>query len=461
MKIPILKDSALKDPTLKGLALMDRVQMLLAAALGIALMWWLAWPGYFTFDSATQLAQARGMIPLDDANPPIMALAWRGLERMWTYPGVMFVAITLCYWYALAALVWRLFDNARWRWLVFVLVALWPPAFVTLCHVWKDCAMAAALLAACACIMAWRRGGHPAWIGGALLWLAVSSCLRYNAILAAAPLTLWLCWPRVAQSALRTRATASVVALILTAALLIVPSLFARAVGATPRHAWTTVALWDLAGVSIREHTMLIPARLFNQPTSVEDLALDYTPVTNVDTFLQNRIKLSYYQDYSTEDLDALWQAWTGAILHHTHAYLAHRLAFSRWQFLGYAQDTPHALAFSPNRYNQTFIKLDLPDVDPQVPWLRAMEWLRTTPLFAGIWYVLIAIVAAVIAWRRRRARDPLPVLMLTASALGNALPLAIISGSCDFRYMIWTVLAALLALPLALLPARAETANS
>ena len=49
--------------------------------------------------------------------------------------------------------------------------------------------------------------------------------------------------------------------------------------------------------------------------------------------------------------------------------------------------------------------------------------------------------------------RDPLPVFALTASALGNALPLALISGSCDFRYMIWTVLTALLALPLALQP--------
>jgi hypothetical protein len=460
MKTPVLKDPPLKDPVLKGLALMDRVQMLLAAVLGITLMWWLAWPGYFTYDSAHQLAEARGVLPLGDVHPPLMALVWRGLERIWAYPGVMFALITIGYWYALTALVWRLIDKVAWRWVVFVLIALWPPLFITMCHVWKDCALVSALLAACVCIVIRRDGGHPAWIGFAVLWLAVGTCLRHNAIVAAVPLTLWLCWPRAAQPGLRARATGSAIAAMLCVILLISPSLFARAVGAAPRHAWAAVALWDLAGISIREDTMLIPARLLNRPTSVADLAHDYTPVTNVDTFVPGRIKLSYDQDYTKADVDALWNAWTGAILHHPRAYLAHRLAFSRWQFLGYEQDTPSGLAFSPNRYDQAFLKLGLPQVDPQVPWLRAMEWLRTTPLFAGIWYVLIAIVAAVIAWRRRRARDPLPVLMLTASALGNALPLAIISGSCDFRYMIWTVLAALLALPLALLPARAETAN-
>ena len=72
----------------------DRLQKLFAATLGIALMFWLAWPGFFSFDSATQLAQARGILPLDDANPPLMALAWRGLERIWAYPGVMFAAKT-------------------------------------------------------------------------------------------------------------------------------------------------------------------------------------------------------------------------------------------------------------------------------------------------------------------------------------------------------------------------------
>ena len=125
--------------------------------------------------------------------------------------------------------------------------------------------------------MNWRRGGHSAWIVGAVLWLAVSGCLRYNAILAAAPLALWLCWPRVARPGLRARVAGSAAAAMLGAILLVAPTLFARSVGASPRHAWTTVALWDLAGVSIREHTMLIPARLFNRPTDLTDLAHDFS----------------------------------------------------------------------------------------------------------------------------------------------------------------------------------------
>jgi hypothetical protein len=287
----------------------------------------------------------------------------------------------------------------------------------------------------------------------------VGCCLRDNAITIAAPLALWLCWPSTARANLRGAAIAGAGALLLSVALLAVPPLVARAAGAAPRHAWAAVALWDIAAVSIRENQMLIPPRLLNRPTTVADLAHDFTPVTNVNTFLPGRIKLSYDHDYTKDDIDALWGAWIGVIVHHPRAYLAHRLAFSRWQYLGYEKDTPKGLAFSPNRYDQSFIKLGLPQIDPRVPWLRALEWLRTTPLFAGIWYVLAAILAAAIAWRRRAARDPLPVLMLAASALGNALPLALISGSCDFRYLVWTVLTALIALPLALAPGTGERA--
>ncbi len=434
-----------------------RTQSLLAATLGLSLMFWLAWPGFFTYDSAFQLAQARGLLPLDDANPPLMAMVWRGLDHLWAYPGTLFALICVGYWWTLAALIWRLFYRAAWRWGVFVAVAIWPPLFVTMCHVWKDCAMTAVLLAACACIANHRRGDHSVWAILAVGWLAIACCLRYNAITSVAPLLLWLFWPRAAQRRARTYARACAIAVVVSAALLMVPPLFARAVGATPRHAWVAIALWDVAGVSIRENQMLIPPRLLNRPTTVADLAHDFTPVTNVNTFLPGRIKLSYDHDYTPDDVAAAWDAWTGVIVHHPRAYFAHRLAFSRWQYLGYEQDTPKGLAFSPNRYDQPFIKLGLPQVDPRAPWLRALEWMRTTPLFAGIWYVLLALGAAAIAWRRRAVHDLLPVLMLSASALGNALPLALISGSCDFRYLIWTVLTSLIALPLALAPATGE----
>lgn len=436
-----------------------RRQAGLAALLGLALMFWLAWPGYFTYDSASQLAQARGLLPLGDVHSPLMTLTWRGLDRLWPYPGAMFALISVGYWFALAALVWRLFARTTWRWGVFALAAVWPPLFVTMCHVWKDCAMTAALLAACVCIARFRRSAGRAWIFLALVWLAIACCLRHNAITAIAPLALWLCWPRDGWPTARVGWRAFALAAGLSMVLLAIPPIFARAVGAAPGHPWSAVALWDVAAVSIRENRMLIPPRLLRRPTTVADLAHDFSPLTNVDTFLPGRIKLGYDSDYTAQDVAAVWDAWLDVIVHHPRAYLAHRLAFSRWQFLGYDKDTPKGLAFSPNRYDQPFIKLGLPPADPQAPWLRVLGWMRTTPFFAGIVYVLLAALAIAIAWRRRALLDPVPTLALALSGLGNALPLAIVSGSCDFRYLIWTVLAALIALPLALRPARGERA--
>jgi len=440
-------------------------QPALAAALGIALMLWLTWPGFYTYDSITQLAEVRGVERLGDEHPPLMVLAWRLVDRIWSNPGGMFALMVASYWSALAALVWRLFDGSARRWLLFALFGLWPPAFIVICHVWKDGIMAAALLAACACIVGWHRHGRRSSVVFAVLWLLVTACLRHNAILAAAPLAVWLAWPRSASAnsdrpsppirsaVLRTGA----ISLLIFIVMAITPPLLARAVGARPGHIWTIIALWDLAGISVHENRVVIPPSEIIGTLSVDELRRGYVPYGAAALFDLGKIRLSYDMDFSPTELASLRSAWLRGIRDYPMSYLHHRMAFSRYQFLGYPRDAIRDLAFSPMRIELPVLPLHLPPVDTTAPWLRMMEWLRPTPLFAGLLYVLMAFVAAFIAWRRRRVRDPLPALALSISALANALPLAIISGSADFRYMIWSVLSALLALALALQPAPRE----
>jgi hypothetical protein len=432
-----------------------------AALLGIALMLWLAWPGFYTYDSVNQLEQVRGILRLGDEHPPLMVLVWRLVDRIWSNPGGMFALLVACYWAALAALVWKLFDGGVRRWFAFALVGLWPPAFIVLCHVWKDGLTAAALLAACAGIVGWRRSGSRSGRVFAVLWLVVAACLRHNAILAAAPLALWLAWPRAIgdgrqRVALRTASFTAVVCL----AMAITPPLLARAAGARPGHIWTIVALWDLAGMSVRENRVLIPPSEIIGSLSVQDLRRGYAPYNAGILFELGKIRLSYEQDFSSAELASLRSAWLRAIRTYPGSYLRHRMAFSRYQFLGYPRAAIRDLAFSPMRIELPELPLHLPPVDTRAPWLRMMEWLRPTPAFAGALYVAMAMAAGILAWWRRRARDPLPALALAASSLANALSLAFISPSADFRYLIWSVVAAWLALLLALQPAAREDAR-
>ena len=436
----------------------------LAAWLGIALMLWLAWPGFYTYDSVVQFAQARRLLPLNDQHPPLMALTWRWLDHLWPdflppRAGALFALLVVGYWSALAALVWRLFDGNARRWLLFAPIGLWPPAFIIICHVWKDGLAAAALLTACAGIVAWRRSGRRSGFAFAVLWLIVAASLRHNAILAAAPLALWLAWPRGASiprdtpirrnGALRTGA----LTFVLCVAMAIVPPLITRAIHAHEGHAWTVLALWDLAGISVRENRVLIPQDMIIGTLDLQDLRTAYVPYSVPGLFKLGKIRLSFEDNISDADLATLRSAWLHAIWNYPDAYLQHRLAYARYQFLGYPRDAIRDLTFSPMRLELPQMPMQLSPVDSNAPWLRMMEWLRPTPLFAGALYVAIAFIAVLIAWRRRRGRDPLPVLALSASALANALPLAIISPSADFRYMIWSVLASLLALALALQP--------
>lgn len=436
-------------------------QPTLAALLGIALMLWLSWPGFYSYDSVMQLAQARGVQPLNDQHPPLMALLWRVLDRAWPSSiqpraGALFALLVVGYWSALATLAWRLFDTNPRRWLVFSVIGLWPPAFIILCHVWKDGLAAAALLAGCASIVGWRRYGRRSGFAFAVLWLIAAACLRHNAILAAAPLALWLAWPRE-EAVAATRSARNIlfrtgaISLALCLAMAVVPTAITRVAHAHEGHAWTIVALWDLTGISVRENRVLIPQDMIIGTLDLQVLRKAYVPHSIAGLFETGKIRLSFEDNFSDADLATLRSAWLHAIRDYPRAYLQHRLAYARYQFLGYPHDTIRDLTFSPMRVELPEMPMQLPPADGNAPWLRMLEWLRPTPLFAGLLYVLIACIATCIGWSRRRRRDPLPVLALSVSALANALPLLVISPSADFRYLIWSVLAAMLALALAL----------
>ena len=79
---------------------------------------------------------------------------------------------------------------------------------------------------------------------------------------------------------------------------------------------------------------------------------------------------------------------------------------------------------------------------------LAALQAMVDTPLFAG-WIYLLVCVGVMLAGARRMARHPPAGLAaaVAASSLAYALPLALASGSAEFRYLAWPVLATLASL--------------
>jgi hypothetical protein len=420
-----------------------------AALLGVALSAALFYPGLMSVDSAVQLAQARGALPLDDIHPPLMTWLWRLCDRLLPGPGLIFLLFAATWWGALAALLWQSRAAAPARWLACFAVGLWPATLLMLGHVWKDVAMAATLLAASAAILAWRRRGRRGAALAGFLLLLLASGLRHNAVAAALPLLAWLLWPRPGLP--RDRVGRGLLALAALLALLSTPALLLRASGAARVQPWSVVLQWDLAALSIAADEVLLPPGQYRADLGVEDLQRAYVPWANPPLFDLGKLRLSFYQPLSPDEQRALLQAWWRGLQREPGAYLRHRATLARYLLLGYPAALPQELVYVAGRFVLPGASPDAPPVDVGAPQWRLFAALRPSPLFAGASYLLLAALAAGLALRRGVAptRQRGAVLALAASAWGNALPLLLISGAAEFRYLTWSALAALAAVAL------------
>ena len=432
----------------------NRIAVGSAAAIGVAATLALFWPGLMSVDSAVQFAQARATYPLDDVHPVLMSLLWRALDRVLEGPGALFLLFVLGWWGGLAAWAAQ-WPMPRWGRPALVLgVGLWPPTLLMLGHVWKDVGMSALLLWAAALIFAWRRRGSRTARTLALLALGLAAAFRHNAVFAALPLLLWWSWPRAQEAprAWRRTALGAGLALLLAAA----PGGLARLADAGPRHPWTVVALWDLAALSIDANAVKLPASvLAGPPLTVEELRAVFDPWANPRLFAVGKIKSSFYHDYTDGQLSDLRAAWWSAVRADPLAYLRHRARLTRYLMLGFPESLPRELIYVPERVQLPSTHAILPPVDEDTGFWRGIASVRDSVLFAGALYLGLALLAVAIAYWRSAGEARVAIVALAASAWCNALPLAFISGSAEFRYLTWSALAGLLALALAASGAR------
>jgi hypothetical protein len=316
-------------------------------------------------------------------------------------------------------------------------------------HVWKDVGMSALLLWAAALTFVWRRRGSRTARTLALLALGLACAFRHNAVFAALPLLLWWSWPRAqdAPAPWRRAAVGTALALVLAAT----PAGLARLADADARHPWTVVALWDLAALSIDANAVKLPASvLAGPPLTVEELRAVFDPWANPRLFAVGKIKSSFYHDYSDAQLSDLRAAWWSAVRADPRAYLRHRARLMRYLMLGFPASLPRELIYVPQRVLLPSTAVALPPVDESTWFWRGIASVRASAWFAGALYLGLALVATAIAYRRHVGEARAAIGALVASAWCNALPLAFISGSAEFRYLTWSTLAGLLALALA-----------
>lgn len=417
---------------------------ILAAAAATAVLY----PGWYSHDSAWLLMQARTRA-FSNLQPPMMPLTWSFLLQQGLPPGSLLVAQLAVLAFGLAMLGMAVRPVLA---LLLPLVMLWPPFLVLLGHLWIDVTMAAALAAAVGWI-ALSGAGLPAryaWL--AALPLAYAIAVRHNAAAAAVPL-LYVMVSRAAGAPRRTSARAGVT-LALAAGAIGASALLARQVVVMPMPAWTPTAIWDLSAASVASGRVLLPEGMRGASLTVEELR----PLVNADT--SNDI-LTGTESGVNPGVDSplpppvereLLAAWVQLPFTHTAAWACHRAGVA-WSLLGPQRtDKWESLFIMP----RVIPYADNPPIKVNDTRLNArlLEWARSarqTPFFTPLAYLLLAVAGVALSLRPRFGGDRPLIVALAASAWLHALPLVLIVPAAELRYLLWPMMAGLLAFLLSL----------
>jgi hypothetical protein len=410
--------------------------------LALGWLWFLvyAYPGYMSYDSTWQLAQARGVEPINEWQPPVMAVLWRYLDDIIAGPFLMLVLQSVLFLGGSYVLLCRVM-RPRTAALIAVILLVVPQNITIMAVIWKDSQMAGFLVAAIAALFSAKRGWRI--FGYVCLFLATG--VRYNAAAATFPIVLfqlgyggtWTKWRRLAL------ACAAWVGLTVASfganALLTERHMHPWPCGAAPVDIAGTIRysphldndqlLRDTAGVpwhktdkiQIRVRTWYHPENQFLNVTEEPGQVFDY-PGTD-------------------EQQAAITAAWKKLVFAHPWAFLHHRWSVFRAQLADNYAGAGGVYSGFTNDVYQDLLGHRAVHSKLQAAWVHAMEWFDGTPLYhVGIYFVLSILLLPLCR------RDRLSALILL-SGIAHELGLFAVAPAIDYRYSQWMVACALLGL--------------
>ncbi|MBX3690200.1 hypothetical protein [Dokdonella sp.] len=432
----------------------------LLAACGVLLDCAAFWPGLVSFDTAHAWWQARHAA-MDGITPPAFVFALSLSDWLGAGPAGVFALHLLLFWSGLALLA----ASLRWRAvpgsIALAVIALAPLPWLLRAHVWTDVGVLAAATCAIGLLARARvSAARRIWLLAALPCLAYAALLRHNALPAVAPILAWwsvLAWP--SASTMRHRLARILVSsgILLAALLALGSALDAQVRGRTP--VWPSLAQFDLAGMSVQTHRMLLPPFMIGPGLDVDELAAAFRPWSNLSLFeTRHGVRSPFTPPLSDSELTQLRGVWLNAIVHHPRAWLAHRWAVTHALVGTHPHDWPASLIYvdTPTDYGDN-PPLAANDGALHRQLMHAADALRAGPALAAWPYLMCGLCAALIAWRRRDARSAAVAWAALASAALLLLPLFALAPSAEVRYLGWPCVASLLALACTLVPTAAD----
>lgn len=426
---------------------------ILAAGFGFSLAANL--PGHLSYDSVIQLLEGR-QAAYANWHPPIMSWLLGILDTL--APGAgLFVTLDTFLLYASAFSLLLLAGRVSWAAAAAALFCVITPQFFLYPGlVWKDVLFAVSAVAAFICLVhvdeQWRsKRLRLGLIAMSCLLLALAALARQNGVVVAPVAAVALGWIAVRHSSKRQD-------LVYGAAMLAVVASFALAARAAletrvhgeegPLAQIQLLQTYDIVGALVADPDFKLDRIEADDPDLARELRTDgtnlFTPKRN-----DPLTKSKPLQDaLNNADPNSISGQWYDLVLHHTWLYLKVRWEIFSWVFL-----TPDLNACVPYE-----VGVDGP---PEI--LRALgiaermdsrdlaleSYAATfvgTPVLSHLAAALLAVVELIVLLRRRRGADIALAAML-AGALIFTLTFFVISIACDYRYLYFLDVSALITL--------------
>jgi hypothetical protein len=423
------------------------------------------YPGFLTPDPLYKLMQIRGVVPVNNWHPPAITALWHVLDWLVGAPGGLWLVQTALLFHSVVLVACTLSERWYLRVGVEAVLLLFPPLFANFGLLWKDNWFIVFLLYGFACGLQFEQQGRTRDFVGALLACLLTMLARFNGFTSALPLLIWVLYVRSSQrgrAGFTARkvlgATAGAVGVMVLS--VVIGAVLERTYVRQHFASWQIIPLYDITGVSVNSGQLYLPAYIERGegPTPAPTLAQlrEIYMSHSSDTLVWGSNdkyrfpvpnQMLDIQQTSEQRKDIL-SAWVRAVTSEPSAYLQHRWSLYR-HHLGLAEAwvcAPFHTDVFPNVFGWTF---------PPRPFteavVRILNQIRDSWVFRGWVYALALGLLTMRVWRQR---------LMAAWALWGSAVLTLVSngfllGACDFRYLLWPVVATPVLLFLVLLSLR------
>jgi hypothetical protein len=427
----------------------------IAAGVGLIATVLILYPGQYPFDSAYQLWQARNG-QFNNQSPVAMTALWSLMLRLTTNPATLFCLNLVMFWAGLALCFTAVSARDAVRIAFLFICGMAPLALVEMAQLLTDAHLAAVVVLATGLAAYGLAEAKRGALLASVALLLYAGAVRYNALAAIVPpgVVIATALSRGRVNVWRTRLLAAT-----TIACLPLVTGFAldRALTTQRVTVWPTIALWDLAAVSVDTGTLLLPSYTHGPGLSVDELrdtgAFDPTANTFLFQATRSGMRDGLLVPYTPEQLRALRRTWIEAVLRHPVAYARHRMR-TFWLLVGPHRGPKQGVTYfvSRTRYEDNPPLPAALDQKLQDRFYAFASMLRPSWIFAALPYLILIFVALVVGWKRRDQPIPRLGAAFAGGALLYAAALLPLAPAADLRYLTWPIVAGPLMLALVLL---------